>query len=145
MRDRRGRAGRLLVAAVMLAGVSVELAVAEDAPPAFHYDPKGHRDPFMPLVRDGRVVGLATAGSTMAEPELYGILWDPEGRSLALINDREVQVGDVLGDYEVARIEEGQVVLIDGAGEARILRMAFEESLQDAPPPAGATTGGRHP
>lgn len=41
---------------------------------------------------------------------LSGIIWDPEG-SLALINGKEVKVGDMVGSFKVKRIEKDRVIL----------------------------------
>ena len=104
----------------------------------FRYDSGGRRDPFMPLVRDGRLVaagpGVRLEQST---PVLYGILWDPAGRSIALVNDAEVREGDRIGDYEVKEIQHDAVVL-DNGGEPVVLTITF-----DAPPhPSSDTTMG---
>ena len=106
----------------------------------FRYDPQGRRDPFAPLVINGRLVGPKdTVHGQGDTPVLYGILWDPGGKSLALINDGEVGVGDTVGDYKVLEIRRDAVVLSDG-GEPVVLQITFE-----APPPKlspHTTTGG---
>ncbi|MEE8536789.1 MAG: hypothetical protein V3S71_02195, partial [Acidobacteriota bacterium] len=86
----------LLVALAAACGVA---EAAEEIPeewlPPFRYDSNGQRDPFIPLVRDGRLVGVEVGLRVNAgRPVLYGVLWDPGGHSIALINDGEVQVGD---------------------------------------------------
>ena len=105
---------------------------------SFRYDAKGHRDPFVPLVRDGRIVdvGGLTDRSHMV---LYGILWDPGGESIALINDSEAKVGDAVGKYQVKDIRQDAVVLSDG-GEPVVLQLTFEASPSKRSP---ATTQGR--
>ena len=128
--------------AVVMVSVALVWAAQEasENPSAFSYDPKGHRDPFVPLVRDGRLVGVA-AGTTIQgdKPVLYGILWDPGGHSIALVNDGEVKVGDSISGYLVKEIRQDAVVLTSG-GVPVVLEIAF-----DAPPSKlapGATTGG---
>jgi hypothetical protein len=104
------------------------------------YNAKGRRDPFIPLVRDGQII--AVGGSAPApgdRPVLYGILWDPGGGSLALINDREMQVGDVINGYRVTAIRQDAVVLHVEDGEPVVLRIEFEPAPG---PSSGATTGG---
>lgn len=108
----------------------------------FRYDPGGRRDPFIPLVQDGRLA--RTGPSTLVDtskPVLYGILWDSSGQSLALINDSEVKVGDTVSDYQVHEIREDAVVLTDDGGHSLILQVSFET----APPerPLNAPTNGR--
>ena len=140
-------------AALLLCGVGSALlglglgasraAAEEDAkkPKGFYYDPGGHRDPFVPLVRDGRLVGIAQQPTSKEAltPALYGILWDPGGQSIALINDGEAKVGDTIAGYQVKEIRKDAVVLSNG-GEPLVLQIVF-----DAPPAKtsqGTTTGG---
>lgn len=93
------------------------------------YDSKGKRDPFVALVRDGRLVGSTTEASPRmgSTPLLAGILWDPGGHSIALINDTEVTVGDTIGGYQVAEIRQDAVVLVRGE-ESVVLQITFEET-----------------
>ena len=96
----------------------------------------------MPLVRDGRLVA-AGPGMRLEEstPVLYGILWDPTGHSIALINDAEVKQGDRVGNYEVKEIQHDAVVL-DNGGEPVVLTIAFD-ALPNLSP--DTTTGGEGP
>ena len=132
-------------AGTVLLIVSVVLAWATSEPSEkrenFSYDPAGHRDPFVPLVRDGRLVGVAPPGSRMegSKPVLYGILWDPGGHSIALINDAEAKVGDSVGGFQVKEIRQDAVVLTNG-GVPVVLEITFEAPPSKLSP--GATTGG---
>ena len=109
----------------------------------FRYDPKGRRDPFVPLVRDGRFVGTTPETSReTSKPVLYGVVWDPEGHSIALMNDQEVKVGDLVGSYRVMDIRKDAVVLSDG-GEPVVLRISFETPSAKRGP--GTTNGGDEP
>lgn len=90
------------------------------------YDAKGQRDPFVPLVRDGRVLANPGGGG-FSNLTLVGILWDPSGQSIALINDTEAKVGDVLGEYQVQEIRQDGVVLMRG-GNPVVLQLSFETS-----------------
>ena len=72
----------------------------------------------------------------ISKPTLYGILWDPGGKSLALINDAEAKVGDTVGGYQVKEIRKDAVVLVNG-GEPVVLKISF-----DAPAPSQKTTKG---
>ena len=103
----------------------------------FHYDAKGQRDPFVPLVRNGQLLDAPTGGhGSTGAPVLYGILWDPGGPSIALINDLEAKVGDMVGDYKVVQIRQDAVVLSNG-GEPLVLEIAFNTK-----PSHNTTTGG---
>ncbi|MDP3703734.1 MAG: hypothetical protein Q8R78_05045, partial [Candidatus Omnitrophota bacterium] len=118
-------------AVVALVSVALVWAAQDttETPSPFSWDPKGHRDPFVPLVRDGRLVGVVAGINVNTDrPVLYGILWDPGGNSIALVNDGEVKVGDSIGGYRVKEIRQDAVVLTSG-GVPVVLEIAF-----DAPP-----------
>ena len=132
-----------LGAAVVMVSAALVWAAQEasEKREAFSYDPAGHRDPFVPLVRDGRLVGVAPPGTRVStdKPVLYGILWDPAGQSIALINDGEVKVGDTIAGYRVQEIRQDAVVLSSG-GVPVVLEIAFDTPPSTLAP--GATTGG---
>jgi hypothetical protein len=108
------------------AGWAATESPAQDNTP-FRYDPKNHRDPFVSLIRDGRLVtATATQKIVMSKPMLYGILWDSGGRSLALINNEEVGVGDLVGGYRVKEIRQDAVVMAADGGEPFVLDITFE-------------------
>ena len=119
----------------------------EPEPPPFQYEPGSHRDPFLPLVRDGRLVGdeAATQGTPVEsfKPVLYGVLWDSGGQSIAVINDTEAKAGDMVGDYRLLEIRLDSVVL-EKEGERMVLQLTFEApSLKrSSGAPNGASTGG---
>lgn len=121
---------RFLVAALLLGFGSGSVGGVETD----SYDAKGKRDPFIPLVREGRLVS-ATAGEVgdFSNPTLAGILWDPHGNSIALINDMEVKVGDILGEYEVTDIRPDAVVLMR-QGKPLVLQLSFEQTPADEAP-----------
>ena len=124
-------------AAISAAQAAQQLA-NEQGP--FRYNAGGRRDPFEALVREGRLIGARPEGQFDAsEPVLYGILWDAGGHSIALINNDEFKVGDLVGRFRVAEIRQDAVVLTDG-GEPLVLQIAFEVAPMDAAP--GTTTGG---
>jgi hypothetical protein len=134
----------LLMAAAW--GMMPQACAASEEPatqvPDIRYDAKGRRDPFVSLVRDGRVV-LGQAGLVAGGPTdllLLGIVWDPGGQSIALINDLEVKVGDTVGGYEVIEIRQDRVVLTAGAQEV-VLQLMFDAA--PAPKPSPSATKGR--
>jgi hypothetical protein len=84
----------------------------------FVYKAEGVRDPFIPLVRDGRVVAyLNRRGPGAALPILFGVLWDPAGGSIALIDNTEARVGDEVSGYRVKEIHKDSVVLTSGEND----------------------------
>ena len=112
--------GGLCVGGVMY---SAERPPAKSAP--FVYDAKAHRDPFSPLVREGKLATPPQGVPSATKPTLYGILWDPGGRALAMINDTEVGVGDTVGGYDVVEIRKDAVALSSG-GELLVLQIEFD-------------------
>lgn len=106
----------------------LRLAAADQQGQPWSYDPKGKRDPFIPLVRDGRFVSVTgdLSSPEASAPLLAGILWDPVGQSIALINDTEVRVGETISGYQVAEIRPDAVVLVR-EGETLMLQITFEE------------------
>lgn len=99
------------------------------------YEAQGKRDPFVPLVRNGRLVGLAKPGMQLGVvPTLFGILWDPQGQSIALLNDGEAKVGDIVEGYKVLDITRDTVTLGNG-DEPIVLQISFEE--EEAPVKGG--------
>lgn len=136
----RGRLWLMVMGGAVLIG---SLAAAEE--PAqqkgFRYNAGGRRDPFMPLILNNRLVGAGAGGGSrdLSQPVLRGILWDPSGRSIALIDELEAKVGDTVRGYRVAAIRRDEVVLESEDGQSVVLQIAFET------PPSGTTTGGAHP
>ena len=93
------------------------------------YEPGNRRDPFTPLVRDGKIISPSSSGpanpNSVGPLVLDGILWDPKGQSIALVNGTEVKKGDHLGGYVVRDIRQDAVVLEQG-NETLVLQINFE-------------------
>jgi len=104
----------------------------------FRYEAKGRRDPFEPLVKDGRVVRSVSSGPEVYgdQPILQGILWDSAGGSIALLNDGEYKTGDEVSGYQVVEIRRDAVVLASG-GKRTVLQISFES-------PSSASSSKRH-
>ena len=138
---------------VVLAAASISGAagfpaslVAEESARGGVYQSEGHRDPFVPLVRDGRIITppQATGGDgrrTTAMPVLHGILWDAGGRSIAMIDDTELQVGGEVRGYQVTEITRATVSLAR-AGQIFVLRL---EESGEATPTTTKQGGGDQP
>jgi hypothetical protein len=80
----------------------------------FTYDPKGKRNPFIPLVTpEGRLLKLdKQQDSTPQGLAIEGIIYDKLGRSFAIVNAAVVGIGDAVGDYQVLKILEDKVIFI---------------------------------
>lgn len=135
-RHRRRRDAAVLVAAALWAGSPLwAMESPQGEAGAVLYDAKGKRDPFVPLVRDGRMIsvtgeeGTSSSEADLTPPVLGGILWDPAGRSIALLNGQERVVGDTVGSFRLVEIHQDDVILEQG-GRQVTLQMTFEEHVQ---------------
>jgi hypothetical protein len=125
----RSQALIVLALAIGAVAASPRLHAELVEPPARPaYEAQGKRDPFVPLVRDGRLIA-PKGGGEFSSLTLVGILWDPGGQSIALINDMAVKAGDVLGDYQVQEIRQDGVVLMRD-GKPVVLQLSFETAPQ---------------
>jgi hypothetical protein len=100
-----------LLVLLLLSWLILSSAFAQDE---FIYDAKGRRDPFIPLVTpEGRLLKLDKQEATSVEGlAVEGIIYDKFGRSFAIVNTNVVGIGDVVGDYQVLKIQENKVVFI---------------------------------
>ncbi len=80
----------------------------------FNYNPKGKRNPFIPLVTpEGRLLKLDKQETTSTHGLLIeGIIYDKLGRSFAIVNSIIVGVGDRVGEFQVLKILEDKIVFI---------------------------------
>ena len=91
----------ILILVFIISMASCVLANEKD----FSYNSKGNRDPFLTLVtQDGRILPGARAVSDTDDIELEGIIWDPNGKSMAILNGKLVK--------EKQRIMNMQVLLM---------------------------------
>ena len=107
---RKNRNLQGFIIAFVLAGVIAgDSAKAEE----FVYKKKD-RDPFWPLVtEDGKLVeGFDLM--TLENVYLEGIVWDPEGDSVVMVNGMVLRKGDRIGAFEIQKIEKNRVTLRSG-------------------------------
>ena len=79
----------------------------------FVYDSKGKRDPFIPLVTpEGRLLKLDKQEPSPGALTIEGIIYDKFGRSFAIVNTAVVGIGDLVGEYQVLKIQENKVIFI---------------------------------
>jgi len=78
----------------------------------FEYESKGNRDPFSYLVtKEGRLLPGAKAVSAIEAISLEGIIWDPHGKSLAIINGKPVQEHEEIYGTQVLKIKKTSVIM----------------------------------
>ena len=90
------------------------------------YDPKDRRDPFVALVtpdgvlREPRVPKSKAGSRIQGELALEGVVYDPRGGSVVVINGEVFQVGDVREGIEVLKIEPTRVVVLRNGAEQEL-------------------------
>jgi hypothetical protein len=109
--------GPFVLAVILLSLASEAFAATEVL-----YDPGKRRDPFVPL--DGEENTLTTAASSGVK--LEGIIYDPGGHSMAILNGKSYQKGEAVGNATVVKILKDHVV-ISVEGEEKTLWIREEE------------------
>ena len=112
--------------------IGISALAAEEA---FIYDSHGRRDPFVPLVGAGikyipSVMEELAGGTSQVSNEAFilnGILWDPNGKCIAVINGEICMVNDEIGKYRITAIKENMVILSDKEGNEKSLVLYREE------------------
>lgn len=76
------------------------------------YSSKGKRDPFVPLAT-GEVkanLGLQSV-ETIDDLKFEGVIFDPSGKSMAVLNDEVLKEGDKKYNVEVIRINDTSITI----------------------------------
>ncbi len=87
-------------------------AVANDT--NFVYDDHGKRDPFWKLVSPSGAIVTYETDLLLTDMTLEGIIFDPNGNSLAIINGVVVERKGRFGLYTIEKIETDKVILQKG-------------------------------
>lgn len=98
----------LIILVVLTAGAFLTGAQEEE----YKYLSKGKRDPFVPLAT-GEVktnVGLQ-AVETIDDVRFEGVIFDPSGKSMVVLNDEVLQEGDRKYNVEVIKIDNKSVII----------------------------------
>lgn len=91
------------------------------------YDSKGNRDPFVPLVtKEGIYIGDWRTRDLAEELVLEGIVWDPQGESLAIVSGTVVKEGDIFLNLKVLEIRKEGIRLLKG-DEELVINLIEEE------------------
>ncbi|MCK4993506.1 MAG: hypothetical protein KAS13_00490 [Candidatus Omnitrophica bacterium] len=97
----------------------------------FTYQSKGNRDPFMSLVtKDGRILPGARVVSETGDVELEGIIWDPKGKSMAIINGKLVKEQQRVMNMQVLKIKKDSIILQKG-GNVIVINLTKERGTSD--------------
>ena len=115
---------RLLFAIFLLGVTSAAWAQNEEKP--FVYDSHGRRDPFWRLVSPSGAVLNYDSDLQLSDMALDGIISDPSGKNLAIINSVIVKIDDKIGLYVVSEVDQDKVILTKD-GEIFVLKLKKEE------------------
>jgi hypothetical protein len=77
----------------------------------FTYNDNGRRDPFWPLISPSGTILIYDSNVVFSDMILEGIIYDPKGEKLAIINTKVVKATDNIGGFLVVSIEPDYVVL----------------------------------
>ncbi len=115
----------VLVAGVFMAVPSPALFSADEIP----YSSGGRRDPFIPLIG---AKGMLKYGSEAKSKDLVldGIIFDPAGESLVVINGETYRQGSQIGKVAIISIFKDRVVLGQSDGEKTLW---IREEIVDDP------------
>ena len=80
----------------------------------FVYDDHGKRDPFWKLVSPSGAIVTYETDLLFSDISLEGIIYDPSGKSLAIINGAILKPNDRIGPFLVSKIENKKVILLKG-------------------------------
>lgn len=76
------------------------------------YYSKGKRDPFVPLVTGEVRTGLGLqAVEDVDDVRFEGIIYDPSGKSMVVLNDEVLKEGDKMYNVEVVKINKSSVTI----------------------------------
>ena len=93
--------------------ILVTLAYSRLTYAEYKYYSKGKRDPFIPLV-SGKMkiasLGLESV-ETIDDVKLEGIMFDPQGESIAVLNGEVVKEGERAVNIEIVEIRDMSVTL----------------------------------
>ena len=113
----------LLVAFLVSPFFAQELSAGQ-----YQYSSKDRRDPFIPLVARGEaqssVEGLMTVES-IEDIKLEGIIYDPSGRSIAVLNGELVKEGQRIHNVEILKIYD-KAIRLKLFGTAHTIRLIQE-------------------
>ena len=97
-----------IVLGMLFLAVAAAYAQGDD----FVYDDHGRRDPFGPLVTSVGEVVVSDTDLTAADMNVQGLVVDPQGNNLAIINGKIVKAGDHVGPYKVDAVAVDHVELL---------------------------------
>lgn len=109
------KAQALVIGLLVLVLVSSGLCVEEEK---FVYDSKRMRDPFVPLITDTAKISVGLINvETIEDINLEGLIWDPEGNSLVILNGVVLKENQQVYNVRVTKIEPKRVSIVINESE----------------------------
>jgi len=100
-------AGIILVACALMSSLDANNAEESSQP---HYQKADKRDPFIPYVTsDGQLINIGAPDKEFAF-KLEGIIYDKDGKSMAIINGEVLKADDTIADIKIVEIKRDSVV-----------------------------------
>ena len=97
---------------------TIPLEINAQGDEGFIYNDHEKRDPFWPLVSPSGTILSYDKDLLISEISLEGIMTDPQGRNVAIINGTVLKQGDNIGLFEITAITKTQVTLKKGQEQA---------------------------
>lgn len=98
----------LIILVVLVAGAFLNGAGGEE----YKYLSKGKRDPFVPLATGEVKTNLGIQSvETIDDVKFEGVIYDPSGKSIVVLNDEALKEGDKKYNVEVIRIDNKSVTI----------------------------------
>ncbi len=98
---------RVLVITLICLNLFVVSANSQTA--KFVYDPKDKRDPFIPYIsKDGKILALP---GMLGEVVLEGIVYDPKGNSVCVIDGTVLKEGETCKNFKVLKIKIDSIIV----------------------------------
>ena len=97
---------------MLLAGPLTTIPVMAVEEGTFMYDDHGQRDPFWKLVSQSGVITSYGTDVQISDMVLEGVIFDPRGQSLAIINGKVMKLNEQVGMYTIVEIYQDKVVLL---------------------------------
>lgn len=103
---------RIIKYPLMVFFISISVTVSSWAIEVSRYEPKGKRDPFVPLIGAGRNVSTGLEGIVSIEDvNLEGIAMGAKGKRFAIINGQLMREDDKAGSLMIKHITDKKVTL----------------------------------
>ncbi len=117
----------MMICIVFIGNHCAAAKAQEPAGPAgFVYQDQNKRDPFWRLVTPEGTIVTYDTDLMISDMILEGVIYDPEERSMAIINGKVMSKDQKIGLFTVKEIHQDHVLLSKGQ-EDFILRMKKEE------------------